>query len=194
MRDLYQSKWNRRSIQGLHMAVKLRDLRSAARRTDGITVPKSLGEALGSNTQTAFLCHSHKDQELAKGLQVILKEQGWDLYIDWQDNEMPTTPDKETAKRIKSKIEITDWFLFLATANSTGSRWCPWEMGFADAKKNYEKIVIIPTEDDDGKWYGNEYLQLYKNLSIASNSSTGKSGYALFEAASTKSGTWVEQL
>lgn len=176
------------------MAVKIRELRSAAYRSNRVSVPKSLGEALGSNTQTAFLCHSHKDQELAKGLQVILKEHGWNLYIDWQDNEMPSTPDKETAKRIKLKIEITDWFLFLATANSTCSRWCPWEIGFADAKKNYEKIVVIPTEDDSGKWYGNEYLQLYKNLSVASNSSTGKSGYAVFEAKSKQSGIWVENL
>ncbi|MDB4223670.1 toll/interleukin-1 receptor domain-containing protein [Granulosicoccus sp.] len=176
------------------MALKISALRAAAYRSDRVSVPKTLGEAILSKTQTAFLCHSHKDKELAKGLQVILKEQGWDLYIDWQDNEMPATPNRETAKRIKDKIEITDWFLFLATVNSTSSRWCPWEIGFADAKKSYEKIVMIPTEDANGNWHGNEYLQLYKNLSDASNSSTKKSGYAVFEAASKKSGTWVELL
>ena len=161
-------------------------------RSGRVVVAKSLNEALSLNKQTAFLCHSHKDNELAKGLQVILKENGWDLYIDWQDNEMPATPNENTAKNIKAKIKTTDWFLFLATSNSTSSRWCPWEIGFADAVKNYEKILIIPTEDDYGNWYGNEYLQLYKKIDEGSNKQTGKSGYAVF--GQTGSGTWVENL
>ena len=84
-----------------------------------------------------------------------------------------------------------DWFLFLATSNSIQSRWCPWEIGFADSVKSYEKILIIPTEDDYGNWYGNEYLQLYKKVDEGSNKTTGKSGYAVFEAGSD-SGTWME--
>lgn len=174
------------------MAIKTRILRSAAGRSGRVVLAKSLNEALSKNQQTAFLCHSHKDQELAKGLQVLLKENGWDLYIDWEDTEMPSTPNKETASKIKTKIKATDWFLFLATTNSTQSRWCPWEIGFADSAKGYGKILIIPTEDDYGNWYGNEYLQLYKKMDEASNK-LGKSGYAVFEASSN-SGTWVENL
>lgn len=174
------------------MAIKTRILRSAAGRSGRVILAKSLNEALSKNQQTAFLCHSHKDQELAKGLQVLLKENGWDLYIDWEDTEMPSTPNKETASKIKTKIKATDWFLFLATTNSTQSRWCPWEIGFADSAKGYGKILIIPTEDDYGNWYGNEYLQLYKKMDEASNK-LGKSGYAVFEASSN-SGTWVENL
>lgn len=175
------------------MTIKIRNLRSAATRSGSVVVAKSLNEALSRNKQTAFLCHSHKDQELAKGLQVILKESGWDLYIDWEDNEMPSSPNKETASKIKSKIESTDWFLFLATSNSTQSRWCPWEIGYADSIKGYEKILIIPTEDDFGNWYGNEYLQLYKKIDEGSDKQTGKSGYAVFGAGSN-SGAWVHSL
>lgn len=175
------------------MTIKTRNLRSAASRSGRVVIAKSLNEALSKNQQTAFLCHSHKDQELAKGLQVMLKENGWDLYIDWEDSEMPSTPNKETASRIKSKIKTTDWFLFLATSNSTQSRWCPWEIGFADSIKGDDKVLIIPTEDDSGAWYGNEYLQLYKKIDEGSNKQTGKSGYAVFEAGSS-SGTWVEDL
>lgn len=174
------------------MAIKIRNLRSAATRSGRVVVAKSLNEALSLHKQTAFLCHSHKDYELAKGLQIMLKENGWDLYIDWEDNEMPAAPNEDTAKKIKSKIKITDWFLFLATGNSTSSRWCPWEIGYADAVKNYEKILIIPTEDDYGNWYGNEYLQLYRKIDEGSNNLTGKSGYAVF--GPTGSGTWVENL
>lgn len=176
------------------MAIKIGTLKSAASRSARVVVAKSLYEAAAMHKQTAFLCHSHNDQELAKGLQVLLKENGWDVYIDWQDNDLPVSPDKETAKKIQNKINQTDWFLFLATSNSTNSRWCPWEIGYADAVKNYEKILIIPTEDESGKWYGNEYLQLYKTITDASNERSGKSGYAVFQPTSTQSGTWVENL
>ncbi|MBL4713931.1 MAG: toll/interleukin-1 receptor domain-containing protein [Alcanivorax sp.] len=175
------------------MAIKTSDLRSAFNRSGRVFLAKSLNEALAKNQQTAFLCHSHKDHELAKGLQVLMKENGWDLYIDWEDSEMPNTPNKESAKKIKEKIGGADWFLFLATENSTRSRWCPWEIGFADSGKGYEKILIIPTEDDYGTWYGNEYLQLYKKIDKGSNNQTGKTGYAVF-GAGTNSGTWVEDL
>lgn len=174
------------------MAIKIRNLRAAAGRHRNTIVARSLTEALSRNQQTAFLCHSHKDHELAKGLQVMLKENGWDLYIDWEDTEMPSTPNKETANRIKDKIKTSDWFLFLATTNSTQSRWCPWEIGFADSTKGYSRILIIPTEDDYGNWYGNEYLQLYKKIDEGSNNF--KSGYAAYEAGMNTSGTWVENL
>ncbi|WP_372741804.1 toll/interleukin-1 receptor domain-containing protein [Neptunomonas sp.] len=175
------------------MSIKTSDLRSASNRSGRVVLTKSIHEARAKNQQTAFLCHSHKDHELAKGLQVLMKEHGWNLYIDWEDSGMPSTPNKETANIIKTKIKTTDWFLFLATGNSTQSRWCPWEIGFADSSQDYEKILIIPTEDDYGNWYGNEYLQLYKKMDNGSNKLTGKSGYAVFDAG-TNSGTWIENL
>lgn len=176
------------------MAISIKTLRSAATRNRQVFVAKSLNEALTKNQQTAFLCHSHQDQELAKGLQNILNEHGWKVYIDWLDEELPTSPDKETAEKIKLKIKQTDWFLFLATPNSTSSRWCPWEIGYADAVKIHEKILMIPTIDDNGRWHGNEYLQIYNSISDASNSITNKSGYAVFRPGSTQNGTWIEHL
>lgn len=175
------------------MPIKISDLRSAFNRSGSVVLTKSFNEALAKKQQKAFLCHSHKDHELAKGLQVLMKENGWDLYIDWEDNEMPSTPNKETANRIKTKIKATDWFLFLATDNSTKSRWCPWEIGFADSAKGYDRILIIPVENDQGIWYGSEYLQLYKHMDKRNDKKIGKTGYAVF-SADTNSGTWVENL
>lgn len=176
------------------MALSQQKLRTAANRSYKVSVAKSLHEAKNNKNQTAFLCHSHKDSDLAKGLQTLLKESGWDVYIDWQDNELPAAPSKETANKIKSRITETDWFLFLATSNSTSSRWCPWEIGFADAVKNLDNILIIPTSDINGKHFGNEYLQLYKKVDEASNQLTGKSGYAVFKPNTTSNGTWVDSL
>ena len=175
------------------MAITLRTLRSAAARPSRV-IAKSLSEAASYGLQTAFLCHSHKDKDLALGLQNLLKENGWNLYIDWQDNEMPESPGKNTATKIKTKIGSTKWFLFLATPNSMGSRWCPWEIGYADSVKAHDNIVIVPTEDDNGRFYGNEYLQLYRKLTDASNTNINKRGYAVFNPGSNQGGSWVEQL
>lgn len=153
------------------MPISIASLRNAATRSYRIMVAKSLSEARARRQQTAFLCHSHKDTDLAEGLQVMLNENGWELYIDWKDVEMPENPNRETAKLIQSKIRELDWFLFLATPNSTSSKWCPWEIGYADSTKTLDKIIIIPTIDNTGKWYGNEYLQLYRKIDIATDGS-----------------------
>ncbi|MCH5937009.1 toll/interleukin-1 receptor domain-containing protein, partial [Salmonella enterica] len=62
-----------------------------------------------------------------------------------------------------------NWFLFLATENSMSSRWCPWEIGYADGKKNLNNIVIVPTVDSSGRHHGNEYLQLYSRIDTTPN-------------------------
>src|SRR5262249_25131364 len=72
--------------------------------------------------KTAVLCHSHRDEQLAAGLQALLAEQGVMLHIDWKDASMPSKPNRETAARIQRRIKMCDWFLFLATANSMSAR------------------------------------------------------------------------
>lgn len=67
---------------------------------------------------------------------------------------MPERPTKETATTIKTKIAERDWFLFLATPSSVRSRWCPWEIGYADSVKPNGALLIIPTEDDSGTFHG----------------------------------------
>ncbi len=142
------------------MAISQNDLRTAANRA---LLHKSL--ARKANQRTAFLCHSHKDAVLAEGLQVLLAEQGVDLYIDWKDSAMPEQPNRETADRLRSQIVASDWFLFLATSNSSTSRWCPWELGYADGRKPFDRIAVVPTRDGN-TMHGNEYMQLYRRIDV----------------------------
>jgi hypothetical protein len=167
-------------------------LRKAASQSSGRLV-ESFSEARSLGLQTAFLCHSHKDQYLALGLRNLLQSHGWKLYIDWLDYELPDQPDKNTAAKIKGRISSHTWFLFLATANSVASRWCPWEIGYADAIKDNNSILLIRTEDDNGRWFGNEYLQLYREIS-ESESSDGKRGYAVFAPNAENGGIRLEHL
>lgn len=72
--------------------------------------------------KSAFLCHSHKDEDLVRGLLVIFRDIGLDLYVDWKDHSMPETPNKETAHKIQERIKESDILIFLATADSKVSR------------------------------------------------------------------------
>ena len=116
--------------------------------------------------RTAFLSHSHLDRTLVVGLVGLLQDAGLDVYVDWADTSLPPSPNRETANAIKSRIVRADLFLFLATQNSVASRWCPWEIGYADGEKPIDSIWIIPTSEG-GTTYGNEYLQLYRRVDEA---------------------------
>ncbi len=169
------------------MAIKQSTLRAASTRPS-VRVAKSITEARQIGLRTAFLCHSHYDVTLVDGFVKFAKEMGWNLYVDWQDTSLPDKPDRNTADKIKYKIKECDIFLFLATKNSMQSRWCPWEIGYADGVKNIEKITIIDTIDDNGVHVGSEYLQLYRRLDVAAD---GK--LAVFDP-NARMGTYVHNL
>lgn len=114
--------------------------------------------------KTAFLCYSHHDEALAKGLLVRFAKENIALSIDFQYSDLNIQADIRTIKTIKSKINEASYFLFLATAHSKESVWCPWEIGYADASK--KSILVIASRDGRGT-YGNEYLKLYSNIDIS---------------------------
>jgi hypothetical protein len=140
------------------MAIAQAELLRAAQRQ-----PVIKSQVRAGLQKTAFLCHSHRDEKLAEGLQSLLAEQGVQLYIDWKDASMPPEPNRETAARIQQRIKSCDWFLFLATANSMASRWCPWELGYADGQKQPDRIAVVQTTDSSTT-HGNEYMQLYRRV------------------------------
>jgi hypothetical protein len=137
--------------------------------------------------QTVFLCHSHRDEILVKALIALLQESGWQLYVDWVDGSMPETPTRETAARIQPNVELS-YFIFLATANSMSSRWCPWETGYADGKKSLDRIVVLPTTDG-GRTHGNEYLELYRRIDLSTMQKLG-----VWQPGETSHGVFIQNL
>ncbi|TGL75992.1 TIR domain-containing protein [Leptospira yasudae] len=115
---------------------------------------------------TIFLSHSHLDKLLIEGFIYYLAQFGLDIYVDWQDSEMPRITNKDTASLIKQKIQDLDMFWIFATENAMNSKWVPWEIGVGDVVKE-GKVFIIPVANDFGKFYGNEYLQLYEAIEIS---------------------------
>lgn len=169
------------------MPIRIDALRAAANRQRRV-VARSLTEAKNLGASTAFICHSHHDSYLVQGLSQVLTESGWRVYVDWLDTEMPSSPNRETAQKIKNKIVEFDFFLFLATHNSMASRWCPWEIGYADGKKDLSRILVVPTTDGTTT-HGSEYLQLYRRVDL---SDTGE--LAVWSPGMTTGGTYVRSL
>jgi len=164
------------------MAISQDLLRQKARTVVKSAKTESLNEALSAGRKTAFLCHSHVDRELAEGFASYARELGWDVYIDWKDFSLPSKPNVETAKAIQSEIKARNAFLFLATENSTASRWCPWEIGYADGVKGRDAVIIVPTKDNYNS-FGGEYLDLYPCIDT-----TDQGGLARFAAGAYKGG------
>lgn len=169
------------------MPISLNTLRTATLDTRTV-VARTITEAKGLGIRTAFLSHSHQDAHLAKGLANLLQNNGWRVYIDWADISMPEKTNRETAKRIQQKIVDLDYFLFLATPNSTASRWCPWEIGYADGKKPLDRILVVPTSDGTTT-YGNEYLQLYRRVDLSD-----RNQLAVWQPGENQNGVLVERL
>ncbi len=115
---------------------------------------------------TVFLSHSHKDKKLAIGFIKLLEDLGFKVYVDWNDSSMPRITSAETARKIKERIRQMHLFIFLATKNGIKSRWCPWELGVADSLKDWDDILIVPVVDKHGNFKGNEYLQIYRHLTL----------------------------
>lgn len=112
-----------------------------------------------------FISHSFLDKELVLTLVELFNESGYSVYVDWiEDTELDrTNVTKKTADLVRSRISQSKSLAYIATANISDSKWCPWELGFADGKLN-NRTAILPILDDDRNFNGQEYLALYPHL------------------------------
>ncbi|MBN8291425.1 toll/interleukin-1 receptor domain-containing protein [Rhodobacter sp. NTK016B] len=119
-----------------------------------------------SPSGTTFLSHSSKDQDILPGVIRVLENHGATVYIDKKDSSLPPYTSKDTAAKLKNRIQQSKKFVLLATENSKDSRWVPWELGVADGNKSFDNIAIFPVLEDtmNDSWTNWEYLGLYDHV------------------------------
>lgn len=111
---------------------------------------------------TVFLSHNHKDKDILENVIGELKSLGVNVYVDWNDEFMPSVTSGETAIRIKNKIRNSKKFILIATEAAIASKWCNWELGYGDAFRFPNDIAIMPIQESrDKKFTGSEYLRIY---------------------------------
>ena len=113
-----------------------------------------------------FLSHSMQDSEIVFGVMQLLKQLGYKVYVDWVIDKKLSREEvnSETAKILKSRMRQSRSLLYLATSNSSDSKWMPWELGYFDGIKP-ECIAVLPVLDSaDSYFNGQEYLGLYPKV------------------------------
>lgn len=114
---------------------------------------------------SVFLSHNHGELEHLERVRYLLEKLHTSVYVDWADPEMQHPTDRKTAEALKDRIKKYDKFIFLASDAAIHSEWCNWEIGYGDAQKyDTDKIALFPIKQDNRKWEGNEYLQLYPSI------------------------------
>ena len=118
-----------------------------------------------SKVYDIFLSHSYKDRLTVAGLAKHLESQyGYDVYIDWiEDSSLDrSNVSKLTAQVIRNKMQRCRCLFYVTSANSSSSKWMPWELGLMDGMK--EKVAICPLtkeQNSSDNYQGQEYLGLY---------------------------------
>ena len=130
-----------------------------------VLVEKAFGEAFELKAYI-FISHKHNEEEYVYRLKDVLERYGFGGYVDWEDDDMPPTTSSDTAKELKSRIEKAKKFILIATRSAIESKWCNWEVGFADAHKYEDHLALFPVKGDFGNYKGEEYLQIYPSIQV----------------------------
>ena len=115
-----------------------------------------------SEVYDIFISHSYLDKNLINALYYIFESCGYTVFIDWKNEELQNRDEvsKEVAIKLKKYMKNCKGLLYVATNNSSNSKWCPWELGFVDGLKN--RVAILPILNDEKNEYsGQEYLGIY---------------------------------
>lgn len=121
-----------------------------------------------------FISHSFMDKELVEVLYEKFEEAGYEVYIDWKESSLQDRENvsSETAKILRERINNCLGLSYIATGNIVNSKWCPWELGYADGKKN--RAAILPILNNGSNEYkGLEYLGIYPYIDY-NTSTNGK--------------------
>lgn len=141
--------------------------------SDTILRSKTLSMAFSQKSEyvskpMVFMSHKHSDLPLLQNVIEFFKTyMGVEVYIDSDDDVMPSKTCNKTAVRIKNVIRQSHRFILLATEAAIASQWCNWELGIGDILKFPNKMAILPIKENgtlDSDYKGNEYLSIYPHI------------------------------
>lgn len=124
---------------------------------------------ISKNEYDLFLSHSYLDKHLVITLVDMFNKSGYSVYVDWiEDTQLDRNQvNKKTSEVLRQRMDQSKGLAYIATSNSSHSKWCPWELGYEDAKKD-ERCAILPVlETSPSTFRGQEYLGLYPYLEYA---------------------------
>lgn len=148
------------------------EARSSAARLRGVEfgLRKSAAETLrevakaqdSARAYDIFLSHASADAELILGVTVMLRDLGYEPYVDWlEDPQLDRSHvTADTAAILRGRMNQCRSLFFATTTSSATSLWMPWECGYFDGSKGKSAILPVLAQATD-LFSGQEYLGLY---------------------------------
>lgn len=119
-----------------------------------------------------FVSHRYIDKEIVLKLVKLFNKANYSVYIDWIDDSQLNRDSitVNTADLLRQRINQSKGLAYIATSNSENSKWCPWELGIADGKKEGKACILPISKHTQEKFIGQEYLCLYPYLTYNESS------------------------
>ena len=113
-----------------------------------------------------FISYKHGETDYVYRLKDLLKQHGFEGYIDYEDDTMPIETSGETAEKLKEAIKKSKKFILIASNAALNSKWCNWELGVADPQKYIHHLALLSIKPDNSTYEGEEYLQIYPTIQV----------------------------
>ncbi len=110
-----------------------------------------------------FLSHSYLDKELVYELVNLFNKAKYSVYVDWMvDKQLDRSKvNVETSATLRKRMDNCKSLAYVSTSNISLSKWCPWELGYVDGKKNGRCAILPVLKKQNDSFKGQEYLGLY---------------------------------
>lgn len=113
-----------------------------------------------------FISHSHDDTDAVR--RIVRRWRSWKLsvYADYLDPKLSRakTMTGPLADHLRKKIHESLLFVFVASQQSVGSGWMPWELGLAQGAVGRVHVYLMDSGAERA-YATREYMQLYPRFS-----------------------------
>ena len=118
------------------------------------------------NKYDVFLSHSYLDKDLVIVLVSLFNKAQYSVYGDWViDKQLNrSSVSRKTSEILRDRLDASRSLAYVATCNTTLSKWCPWELGYGDGKKKGRCAILPVLNDESSSFKGQEYLSLYPHI------------------------------
>ena len=134
---------------------------SLTTRTQALTENRQIFFA--KSAYDLFLSHSYLDKSLVYTIVDLFNRAGYSVYVDWMvDTQLDrnnVTP--KTAKSLRGRMDTCQGLAYISTDNISTSKWCPWELGYMDGKRNGRCAILPVLDSETAGFSGREYLGIY---------------------------------
>jgi hypothetical protein len=121
---------------------------------------------ISTSKNMVFISYKHGEKDYVYRCKDLLKQHGFEGYIDYEDDTMPIQTSGETAEKLKDAIKKSKKFILIASNGAINSKWCNWELGVADPHKYIHHLALLSIKPDYSNYEGEEYLQIYPTIQV----------------------------